>query len=204
MAGSAGAAAGALISGAAPATTAGAAGAAGTSVAAETGKGRTHGVRLRIATKPNGAAVNDPVHRGKRVLRAKPDSDAGPEKKPTNASATTFNPCHLVNARQAAQILHTSHVQIQTAPQGPTCIYTPSGHGAAVTLVVEPIEAAKLAHQGRLVGHLTLASHHAYCVKYGTSVLYAQLSDGSALAVSAPCAIAARFATLALPRLAQA
>lgn len=164
------------------------------------------GTTVRLATKPNGAPVDDPVRRSGGKVRAKPARDTGVEsEEEQNASPRPLNPCHLVDAQQAGRILRSSHVEVQTAPQGPTCIYTPSGRPtAAVTVVIEPTTAAELARHGRLVGRLTLASRRAYCVKYGAAVLYAQLPDGSAMAVSAPCAIAAQFAALALPRLAHA
>ena len=113
-----------------------------------------------------------------------------------------FNPCTLVSVREAQEIVGVAITGRVEAPLGPTCVYKLSGSKANVTLAVESLSIAQVTRQMKRPKPLIVGSRRAYCGRLGTQMLFAPLTRGRLLNVTAPCPIAQRFAALALGRLA--
>jgi hypothetical protein len=113
-----------------------------------------------------------------------------------------FSPCNLVSKTQAGAIVGRTIVTVTEAPQGPTCIYRSKDDGAGfVTLALQTQPIAAMKRQMRQRRTVGVAGRKAYCGTAGQPMLYLPVSDGRVLSVSAPCAVAKRFATSALARL---
>jgi hypothetical protein len=143
-------------------------------------------------------ASTDPVTRGHKVARAR---ITGSDETATGG-ARPLNPCALVTRAEAGAILGRQIAKITNAPQGPTCIYQPRGAAKnSVTLAVEAVDVAVVRKQSRVLSQVKLAGRPAYCVKLGAVKMFVALPGGRALNVTAPCQMAASFATKALARL---
>jgi hypothetical protein len=121
-----------------------------------------------------------------------------------NASgAKPSNPCALVSQSEAEAIVGKPVSRPVEAPQGPTCIYEPQGAKSFITLAVESTNFSKVKPQAQLHGRIsvTVGGHVAYCGTIGNQMLIVPLSSGKFLAITAPCPVAASFATKALNRL---
>jgi hypothetical protein len=116
-------------------------------------------------------------------------------------SAAGHNPCSLVSRAQAQTILGKAIGPLVEAPLGPTCIYRPVGAKRFVTLTVESIDIARVRAQIRNRTQLDVAGRTAYCGTYGQPTVFVPLASGRVLAVTASCAIGAKFAAEAVPRL---
>jgi hypothetical protein len=112
------------------------------------------------------------------------------------------NPCSLVTRAEAQAIIGARITRTVAAPQGPTCIYTPKGSKAEITLAVETMSFAQITRQLKDARSLHVAGRGAYCGKLGTPMLFVALPAGRVLNVTAPCAIARQFAATALGRIA--
>jgi hypothetical protein len=112
--------------------------------------------------------------------------------------AKPIKPCTLVTRAQAGSILG-GRVKIAEHLQGPTCVF--SGSGREVTLVVMEARVKPLvagAHESKAI---TIAGHHAWCVRYETTSVVTAVGGGRVLQVTGACPAAARFAAAALPRI---
>ena len=142
------------------------------------------------------------------VQKARP-TPATTKDETNTAPAGTLNPCRLVSLADAQTITSGAVSARIEAPLGPTCIYkqagsrpAQAGSRPAITLAVETQSFAQASHQMRKRSHVTVAGRQAYCGRLGTQVLLVPLAQGRLLDVTAPCAIAQRFAALALSHLA--
>jgi hypothetical protein len=114
-----------------------------------------------------------------------------------------FSPCNLVSKRKAGAILGYAVVDVTEAPQGPTCLYKGKDASAGlVALAVQVQPVAPLKHAMRRARAIDLNGTKGYCGVSGQPMLYAKLSQGRVLTVAAPCAVAQRFASTALAKLA--
>jgi hypothetical protein len=116
--------------------------------------------------------------------------------------AKKVDPCTLVTRAEAQAIVGKQLRAPVEAPQGPTCIYRPTGGRSFITLAVESLAFSKVLPQSQLRDRisLTIAGHTAYCGNAGGQQLIVPLSNNRFLTVSAPCPIAAEFAKKALSR----
>lgn len=114
--------------------------------------------------------------------------------------AKTLDPCSLVSRAQAQAILGKPVGQPVDAPQGPTCIYTPQGAKSLVTVAVVATDFSKIQPQAHLRDRMsvTVSGRAAYCGVAGAPTMIVPLTPGRFLTVTAPCPIAASFATKAL------
>lgn len=113
-----------------------------------------------------------------------------------------FTPCNLVSRARAREIVGAPvRVPIE-APQGPTCIYRTEGGDRFITLAVQSVDFRKLRRQLHDVQKVPAADATAYCAKLGQPMLYVPLSRRRVLSVAAPCDVATRFASAAVPQLA--
>jgi hypothetical protein len=112
------------------------------------------------------------------------------------------NPCKLVSKAEAQSITGRAVTASIEAPLGPTCIYQLSGSKSEITLQVESVSFTQATHQLSKRTQVTVRDHKSYCGSLGTQMLFVPLAGGTVLHVTAPCAIAQRFAALALSRLA--
>jgi hypothetical protein len=162
-------------------------------------RGQTHA--SRGAHGDAGRRARSGVGRAGGVQRARPTAAVQNDDVSTTG-AKGQNPCALVSTSEAEAI--TSHViagRIE-APQGPTCIYATRGSTKQVTLAVETVSFANVAHQMTKPKTVVVGGRGAYCGKLGTATLLVPLSRGRVLNVTAPCAIARQFAATALSRIA--
>jgi hypothetical protein len=121
-----------------------------------------------------------------------------------SSGAKPLDPCALVSREEAQAILHKPVGKPVSAPQGPTCIYSPQSSKSVVTLAVESQKFSKVEPQAQLRDRMsvTVSGHTAYCGVAGTPTMILPLSAGRFLAISAPCPIAATFAAKALTHIA--
>lgn len=120
--------------------------------------------------------------------------------KQTAKPRTRFTPCNLVSQAQARAIVGEPVQVPLEAPQGPTCLYRTQGGDRMVTLAVQSIAFDKLRRQVRRPQRLNISDRPALCGKRGQSVLYVSLTGRRVLSIAAPCDVARRFASAALPR----
>jgi hypothetical protein len=117
---------------------------------------------------------------------------------------TRFSPCDLVSKAKAGSILGYTVVDVTEAPQGPTCLYKGKDASAglvALAVQVQPVRPLK--HAMRQARAVDLDGTKGYCGVSGQPMLYAKLPQGRVLTVTAPCAVAQRFASTALAHLAE-
>jgi len=110
-------------------------------------------------------------------------------------------PCSLVTKAQARAIIGVPIVEPLQAPQGPTCIYRTTSGKRFITLAVQTVRFAQLRRQIRQIRRVDVSGQTAYCATHGRPMLYLPLSGTRVLSVSAPCALATRFAAKAAPHL---
>jgi hypothetical protein len=122
------------------------------------------------------------------------DENPGPPK--------AANPCKLVSRSEAQSIVGRSIAASVEAPLGPTCIYQLSGSKTQITLQVERLSYGQATHQLTKRTQVNVGNRKALCGSLGTQTLFVPLAGGQVLHVTAPCAVAQRFAALALRRLA--
>jgi hypothetical protein len=140
-----------------------------------------------------------------RTGPVKARSAAGVVDDEVNASgAKTVDPCTLVGRAEAQAILGKPVGQPVDAPQGPTCIYKAQGAKSFVTLAVQAAHFSTVAPQSQLRDRISvsIAGHTAYCGVAGSPTMIVPLTAGRFLTVTAPCPLAASFASKALSRIA--
>jgi hypothetical protein len=115
--------------------------------------------------------------------------------------ASRFTPCNLVRRSEAAAILGTAVRPLVEAPQGPTCIYRSAKSADFITVSVQKAALSKLRKQLRNPRKVAVAQRDSVCGTIGRPALYVPVSSARVLVVSAPCAVAKRFASAAVPRI---
>ena len=117
-----------------------------------------------------------------------------------SSGARSLDPCALVSRAEAQAILRKPVGRPVSAPQGPTCIYSPRGSKNVVTLAVQSLKFSKVKPQARLRDRMsvTVSGHTAYCGVAGTPTMILPLPAGRFLTITAPCPVAATFAAKAL------
>jgi hypothetical protein len=118
-----------------------------------------------------------------------------------SAPRVQFNPCTLVRRPEAEAILRGPIASVVEAPLGPTCIYTLAASKKDITVAVEEVGIAQARNQMRKPNVVHVRGRQAYCGRLGNPMLFAPVADGRVLNVTAPCAVARRFAAVALGRL---
>jgi hypothetical protein len=113
-----------------------------------------------------------------------------------------FNPCTLVSVAEAQAIVGGRIAGRIDAPLGPTCVYKLGGSKADITLTVEALRFSQVTRVMTKRKPVMIRHRAAYCGRLGIDVLLVPLGTSQLLNVTAPCAIAQRFAALALSRLA--
>jgi len=112
-----------------------------------------------------------------------------------------FSPCNLVSRARARAVIGKPIDEPIEAPQGPTCIYRAEGAKSFVTVAVQPMPIERIKKQLRNRRQVDVSQRAAYCGTFGQEVLYLPLERGQVLSITAPCDVAEKLATAALPRL---
>ena len=119
----------------------------------------------------------------------------------SSSAPKALNPCTLVSTSEAQTMTgETIGARIE-APLGPTCIYRLQGSKSEITLAVQAASFSQARHHITKPTRVTIRGRQAVCGKLGTQMLLVPLGGGRYLNVTAPCAIAQRFAATALSRL---
>ena len=113
---------------------------------------------------------------------------------------TNYEAEHVARA-EASTILGQAVAEPQSVLQGPSCLYRVKGRERVVALSVAPGSISTIQRRGRDVIKLRLRNRAGFCVNYGRPKVIVPLTRGRLLSVAAPCQIAARFASVALPRI---
>jgi hypothetical protein len=148
------------------------------------------------ARKPKAAHL-DPVSAKNHVVKAR--HRAKNEQRGTGVKP--LNPCTLVTRSEAVAIVGHPIAALHQAPLGPTCIYQGRRAKSLVTMAVQSTSFTAPQAKAKNVTRVTLRGHKAYCVKRGNLMMLVPLAPGHVLNVTAPCPIAASFASKALARL---
>lgn len=111
------------------------------------------------------------------------------------SGAKPIKPCSLVSEAQADHILGGG-VAISEHLQGPTCVFKGSGREVTVVLMEAPVK--PLVAGARKAQKLTLDGRPAWCLRYETTSVVADVGDGRILQVTGACPAAASFAEAAL------
>jgi Protein of unknown function (DUF3558) len=195
------AAAAALLSGcggsSAPKSSAGASGARPAGSAAIAAAPVARATATAIPHSDRIVKSTDPVTRTKHSAATSTHA-AKSETRPTAIQGQ--NPCTLVTRAEAQAILGQAIGKPVAAPQGPTCIYTPRRGKRFVTLTVQSQPFTAIKAHAQNVTKLEITGRAAYCLKFGDLMTLVPLSGGRTLSVTASCAVGARFAAKALPR----
>ncbi len=130
-------------------------------------------------------------------------NDDNPGRADTGGHTATgqSDPCTLVSRAEAQAIVGKPIGAPVDAPLGPTCIYRPAGAKSFITVAIESIDFATIKPLIHNRTQSTINGSTAYCGTYGQPTTFVPLSDGRVLDITAPCAVGARFAAEALPRL---
>ena len=112
-----------------------------------------------------------------------------------------FTPCNLVTKSQARAILGTPLDEPTEAPLGPTCVYRSTDGRSFVSLAVTSQRFSDLERRGPGRRPMDVANRAAFCATRGQPAVNVALGSGRVLTVSAPCAIAKRFALAAVDHL---
>jgi hypothetical protein len=144
------------------------------------------------------AARPDPVSAKNHTVKARGNSKFDEQR---GTGVKPLDPCTLVTRAEARAIVGQPIAALHQAPQGPTCIYQVRSAKSLITMAVQNTPFTAPAQRAKNVTRVTLRGHKAYCVKRGGLVMLVPLSTGHVLNVTAPCPIAAGFASKALARL---
>lgn len=125
----------------------------------------------------------------------------GKQTLPRTTPVSARRPCTLVSRAAAQSLMGTPIIEPVEAPQGPTCIYRTKSGERFVTLSVQTVSFTQLRAQMRRPRRIDVSDRVGYCGRLGQPMLYVPLSAGRVLSISAPCALAGRFAAKAIPRL---
>jgi hypothetical protein len=146
----------------------------------------------------HGSVAKKPAkHSGETATAARPQT----ARKQKALAAGASQPCLLVTKTQARAIVGAPIIEPLQAPQGPTCIYRTKSGKPYITLAVQTVDFAKLRKQIRHARSIPIAGRTAYCGTYGKPMLFLPVAGGRVLSISAPCAMAQRFAAKAAPHL---
>jgi hypothetical protein len=115
----------------------------------------------------------------------------------TSKTGADLDPCDLVSSKQAAAILGSS-VHSSLGLQGPTCIYETGGSGPQITVVIEQTSLAGLRREASEATRLQVGNRSGWCIDHGSTSVAVPLEKGGVLRVNGPCALASRFAALAV------
>ncbi len=168
---------------------------AGTANRSTAGAGTSRTTHSAKAGHTSGSSIGRTV--AVQKARQAPDTSKDDE---SSTGARTLDPCTLVSVSEVQSITGGGFIGRVEAPLGPTCIYHVSGAPSDVTLAVEAASTAPAAHKG-VRQNISVAGHTGYCLKLGGAMLLVPLSGGRVLNVTAPCALAQRFAAAALGHL---
>lgn len=162
--------------------------------------------RTRPDPVTNAVVTHRPLHGtgGSEINDDNPgsaDAPHGSGKTDVRPAAGRTNPCTLVSRAQAQAIVGEPIASMQEAPLGPTCIYQPAGSKSFVTLAIEPINLPKVLAHVRGYSEAHIKGHTADCGVYGQPTTFVALPRAGVLTITGPCAIGAKFAATALPRL---
>jgi len=114
---------------------------------------------------------------------------------------SSFTPCNLVERSEARAILGEAVEQPREALQGPTCVYRSASGERFVTVAVQAAAFDGLRRRMYVRREVDVAGRSAYCGTHGQPVLYVPLAPRRVLSVAGDCAVARRFAEIAVPRL---
>jgi hypothetical protein len=155
-----------------------------------------------------GASARDVHVTATGPVKARPPQPGTIDDEVNASGAKTLDPCTLVSRSEAQAIVGKSIGKPVDAPQGPTCIYTPTTRGGKglITLAVQATDFSKVQPQSQLRNRMSVKvhGHTAYCGIAGSPTMIVPLTSGHFLVVTAPCPIAASFAAKALARIASA
>lgn len=119
----------------------------------------------------------------------------------TTANRTIPNPCALVSLAQARAGIGHQVTASHLAPLGPSCVFTLAHPAGTMTVQVESVYWTPKSAGIRKNATVDVGGRVAYCRTSHTQALFAPVARGEVLVISGPCAIAARLASVALPRL---
>jgi hypothetical protein len=119
----------------------------------------------------------------------------------TRKPVSRFTPCNLVRRSEAAAILGVAVRPLVEAPQGPTCIYRAAKGAGFITISVQKTALRKVRKQMRDAKPVAVAERDSLCGTVGRPALYVPVSGARVLVVTAPCQVARRFASAAVPRI---
>lgn len=154
----------------------------------------------RPGGKPTGVKVTDRVVSSGKVQKGRSSAEASKDDEAQTSGPRQLNPCTLVTTSEAESITGAA-IRATDAPLGPTCIYSLRGAKAPITLAVETERFTQVAGPMTHRQRVTVHSVRAYCGRLGTQVLLVPVTTREVLSVTAPCAVAQRFASLALGRI---
>lgn len=130
--------------------------------------------------------------------RQTPDSSNDDE---SSTGAKPLNPCKLVNLSEAQTITGGAITKATEAPLGPTCVYSGRKSTSGITLAVETENFSQVTRHLSARKHVIVNGHRSMCGRLGSQMLFVPLGRYQLLNVTAPCAIAQRFAAAAVTRL---
>jgi hypothetical protein len=181
-------------------STANAGGAAHRNHGAAHSPGAAQGNGAGAAGSERSAASRDRVSKSGKVQKARPTPSSSNDDV-SSTGAKPINPCTLVSKTEAASITGEQIAASIEAPLGPTCIYMPARSRSDITLAVELQSFSQATQRLRKRTQVTVGTRRGYCGRLGTEMLFVPLAAGQVLHITAPCAVAQRFATLAISRL---
>jgi hypothetical protein len=139
----------------------------------------------------------DPVSSKRHVAKGRHRS----KNEQRGTGVAPLNPCTLVTRAEAGKIVGQPIVGLHQASQGPTCVYRARKTKSLITMAIQLVLFDPRKQRASDVTRVTLRGHKAYCVKRGSLAMLVPLASGHVLHVTAPCPIAAGFASKALARL---
>ncbi len=172
--------------------------------------GMHHGTRAKVHALPANAEGKARIIHGDPVRRPAPGTggDTFNDDHPKGSEADTgtgvngpTNPCTLLTRAQVQSASGRPAARPALAPLGPTCVFPQMGTGAEVTIAVELAVFNKLKPHIHKLSELTIGGRTAYCGVYGTRIVYVPLPMDRLLTITAPCAVGAKLASDALPKL---
>ncbi len=136
----------------------------------------------------------------KSARAAETAKSSGARKQKAQAPSAS-RPCTLVPKSRAQSILREPILQPTYAPLGPTCLYRSRSGKVFVTLGVQEVRFASATRKMTKRKRLVVGGRAAYCGTLGRPITYVRLSARRVLMVTAPCAVARKFAAHALRNL---
>jgi hypothetical protein len=163
-------------------------------------KGSPIGGRVAVKAPARAREASAAAPRSAAVPRQRAYGTPGTTKDEHRSSgAQPSNPCRLVSAAEAHSIVGGGALTAVDAPLGPTCVYR-MGAGSDFTLAVETMTMSAATRTMTHRQQVTVAGRTGYCGRLGSQMLFLPVSAVRVLNVTAPCAVAERFAAIALTR----